>query len=71
MLDIDIDIAKKNIETKKHLCIVNILKKSVRATTITKCILDLVINLIISKLLAFIPAIEKQLLKTLFKDKVV
>lgn len=50
---------KKTIERKKHPCNVNILKKSVGTTTIIKRILDLSVNLIVGKLLASVPAIEK------------
>lgn len=41
------------------------------ATTITKHILNFEVNFIISKLLAFAPAIEKQLIKAIFEDKTV
>lgn len=53
------DIAKKNIKRKKHFEAVNVLKKFVKATNIIKRILDLRINIIIGKLLAFAPASEK------------
>lgn len=62
---------KKNVECKKHLRVVRVLKKSVGAIIITKCILKLGVNLTISELLASAPAIEKQLIKTIMKDKTV
>ena len=62
---------KKNIERKKHLCVVNVLKESVGATTITKCILHLRVNLTIGKLLASAPVIEKQLIKAISEDETV
>lgn len=50
---------KKTVERKKHSCNVNILKESVGTTTIIMRILDLSVNLIVGKLLASVPAIEK------------
>lgn len=50
ILNIEIDKLKKTIKKKKYLQAVNILKKSVETRTITKCILDLGVNLTISKL---------------------
>ena len=44
------------------------MKKSVKATIIIKDILDLRVNLIINKLLALAPAIEKQLRKAITED---
>lgn len=41
------------------------------ATTITKHILDFSINLTVDELLASIPAIEKQLIKAISKDKTI
>lgn len=60
---------KKTIEKKKHLRIVNILKESVGATTITKRILDLRLNLTIDELLASAPAVKKQLTNAIIKNK--
>lgn len=40
-------VAKKSVERKRHLWMVNVLKKLVEAITITKRILDLGVNLII------------------------
>lgn len=62
---------KKTVKRKKHLRVVNILKKSVGAMTIIKRILDLRVNLTIGQLLASAPAVEKQLTKTITKDEVV
>ena len=62
---------KKTVERKKHLRVVNVLKKSVGFTTITKRILDLGLNLTVSELLALALAVEKQLTKAITKDKVV
>ena len=59
MPDVEESKVKKSIERKKHFYIVNVLKESVRATTITKRILDLGINFTVGKLLAFAPAVEK------------
>lgn len=40
---------KKTVKKKKHPCVINILKESVKATTITKHILDLGVNLMLNK----------------------
>lgn len=69
MPDVKVGELRKTVKKKKHLQVVNMLKKSVGATTITKCILDLEVNLAISELLASVPAIEKQLTKAITKDK--
>ncbi len=71
MLDADTTTAKKSIERKKHPRVVNVLKESVGATTITKLILDLGVNLTVGKLLASVPAVEKQLTKAIFEDEAV
>lgn len=62
---------KKTIEKKKHSQVVNILKESFGTTTIIKHILDLEVNLTVSKLLVLAPAIEKQLTKAITEDKAV
>ena len=67
----DIAISKKNVERKKHPRVVNILKETVGATTITKRILDLGISLTVGKLLASALAVEKQLTKAISKDEAV
>lgn len=59
MSDAKADESKKSVEKKKHSWVINVLKESVGATTITKCILDLGINLTVGKLLASAPTIEK------------
>ena len=71
MPDIDIAINKKNVERKRHSWVINVLKKSVRVTTITKQILNLEVSLKIGKLLAFALTIEKQLTKVIFEDEAV
>lgn len=50
---------KKTIEKKKYLQVISILKKFVRATFITKHILDLEVNLTINKWLALALAFKK------------
>ena len=47
------------------------MKEFVESTTIIKYILDLEVNFIISKLLIFVLVIKKQLIKAIFKDKVI
>lgn len=59
MPDAETGKPKKAIEKKKHLRVVNVLKKSVGAKTITKRILNLEMNLTVGKLLASAPAVEK------------
>lgn len=59
MLDTNTTTAKKTVEKKKHSQIINVLKKFVRATTITKNILDLEINFTNGKLLVFALAVKK------------
>lgn len=50
---------KKQIERKKYLKIVNVLKKFVDTITITKRILNLRVNLTVDKLPTSAPTIEK------------
>lgn len=64
-------VAKKRLKRKKHSQVVNIFKKSVRSTIITKCILDLRVNLTIGELLASVSAVEKQFIKAIFEDEVI
>ena len=71
MPDAEGTTAKKTVERKKHPCVVNVLKESVGATTITKRILDLDVNLTVGKLLASAPAVEKQLTKATSEDEAV
>ena len=71
MPDVEGTTAKKTVERKKHPRIVNILKESVGATTITKRILDLGVNLTVGELLASAPAVEKQLTKAISEDEAV
>lgn len=59
------------VEREKHLRIINVLKESVDAPTISKRIMDLGINLTIDELLASAPVVEKQFTKAITKDKVV
>lgn len=69
MLNIKRSQVKKNIERKKYFYIVNVLKKFVGATTISKHILDLEVNVTVGKLLTSAPAIKKQLIKAFFEDE--
>lgn len=69
MPDVETYEPKKIIVRKKHLGVVNILKESIRAITISKHILDLRINLTVSQLLVSSPAVEKQLIKAITKDE--
>ncbi len=71
MPDADTAINKKSVERKKYPQVINVLKESVGATTITKRILDLGISLTVGELLASIPAVEKQLTKAISEDKAV
>lgn len=64
-------LIKKSVKRKKHLRVVEVLKKLVEVTTITKRILNLRVNLTNSKLLAFPLAIEKQLTKVIIEEKVI
>lgn len=70
MLDFEPE-AKKNIEHKKHLRVVGVLKESVGTTKITKRILYLGVNLTINELLPLAPIVEKQLTKVISKDKAI
>lgn len=45
------DKSKKTVESKKHLRVVTMLKESIGITIITKCILDLRVNLTVDELL--------------------
>lgn len=71
MPDVKASEPRKTVERKKHPQVVNALKESVDATMITKCILDLGVNLTVSKLLASTPAVEKQLIKAITEDKAI
>ncbi len=51
MTDVE-KVVEKNVEQKRHPRVVNFLKESIGATTITKRIWALVINLIIGEILA-------------------
>lgn len=57
--DMEGNMVKKTTERKKYFWVVNILKESMGATTITKHILDFGINLVFGELLASAPAVEK------------
>lgn len=59
ILDIDTTIAKKSIEKKKYFQVVNILKESMKTTTISKHIIDLKVSFIVCKLRASILVVEK------------
>lgn len=71
MPDAEAGELRKTVEKKRYLRVVNVLKESMGTTTISKRILDLGINLTISKLLASAPAIEKQPTKAITEDKAV
>ena len=71
MPDAEVIEAKKMVERKKHPRVVNVLKETVGATTITKRILHLGVNLTVGKLLASAPAVEKQLTKAISEDEAV
>ena len=71
MPDAEAGEPRRTVEKKKHPRVVNVLKESVGATTITKHILDLGVNLTIGKLLASAPTVEKQLTKAITKDEAV
>ncbi len=58
-------------EKKKHLRVVNILKEYVGATTITKRIRHLGVNLTVGEFLASAPAFVKQLTKTISENDAV
>ena len=71
MPDAEAGEPRKTVERKKHPRVVNVLKESVGATTITKRILDLGVNLTVGELLASAPAVEKQLTKAITEDEAV
>ena len=71
MPDAEGTTVKKTVKRKKHPRVVNVLKESVGATTITKRILDLGVNLTVGELLASAPAVEKQLTKAISEDEAV
>lgn len=63
--------AKNYIESKKHPRVVRVLKEFIGIPIITKRILDLGVNLIVSELLALVFVVEKQLTNTISKDEVI
>ncbi len=71
MPDAEATEPKKQVEKKNHPRAVNVLKESVGATTITKRIPDLRVNLTVGKLLDSAPAVEKQLTKAISEDEAV
>lgn len=62
---------KKIVEHRNLFKIVKMLKKLVGVISITKLILDFGINLTISKLLALVLVVEKQLIKAITKNKAI
>lgn len=64
-------VGKKTVKRKKHPTVVEVLKKSVGVTMITKRILDLEVNLTIGKLFVFAPAVEKQLTKAIMEGEAI
>lgn len=69
--NVNIIMAKKNMEKKRHLWVINILKKFIGAITITKCILNFRVNFIIDKLLASVLAVKKKFIKVISKNKAI
>lgn len=67
--DINTAIIKNNIKKKRHIQVVNVLKKSIRVTTIIKQILNFEISFIIGKLLAYALVVENQLGKAISEDE--
>lgn len=64
-------LSKKSLECKRHFEIVNVLKKSISATKITKHILSLDVSLTIRELLVLASVIKKQPTKAISEDKAV
>lgn len=62
--DVEINEFIRVLERKKYPQVVNVFKK-ISVTTITKCILELKVNLTIDELLASAPAMKKQLIKAI------
>ena len=60
---------KKTVKREKHPYVINVLKKSVGATTITKRILNLGVNLTVGELLASMLTIEKQPTKAILEGE--
>lgn len=69
MLGAEASEPKTTVKKKKHPRIVHVLKEFIGATTITKCILGLEINLTVGELLFSASDDEKQFTKTITKDK--
>ncbi len=65
------NIVKKDVKQKKHPKAVNFLKESVCATTITKRILILEVNVTLGELLALAPEIKKQLTRAIIEDEAI
>lgn len=59
----------KTIKKKKHLSIINVLKKFVKAIIIINYILNLKINLTVNKLLASALIFKKQFIRAITKNK--
>ncbi len=71
MLDVDTTMAKISIESKKYPRVVNVLKESVGATTITKRILDLGVSFTVGELLVSAPTVEYLFTKAISEDEAV
>ena len=71
MPDAEATEPKKQVEKKKHQRVINVLKESVGATTITRRILDLGVNMTVSELLVSAPTVEKQFTKAISEDETV
>lgn len=59
------------VEKKKHPWVMNVLKEFVSTITITKCILDLRMNLTIGELLSSTPSTKRQFTKAITKEKAI
>lgn len=64
-------IVKKDVEQKKHPKAVNFSKESVGATTITKRILILEVNVTLGEILVLAPKIKKQLTRAIIEDEAI
>ena len=62
---------RKRVERKKYSQVVNVLKESVRAKTITKHILELGIKMTIGEFRASVLVIEKIFIKIITKDEAI
>lgn len=68
MLDVD-PVTEKGLERKRHPRAVTVLKESIGATKITKCILGFRVSLTLGELLASAPVVENSLQKPFPKTR--